>query len=188
FAESCMITARGEGGARGVTVTATSTADPSQRAVAAVTVTASTPRPTPLSIVTAALPSATAGVSYAATLAANGGTPPYRWSVTGALPPGIQLDPTGTLSGTSTSVGQFKFTAQVADSGSTSATASLSLSVAQQPPTNSTGFDGPAELPRVYIQSSVASTPSPGSVTFVTAGSNLQLALNAAKCGDTLML
>src|SRR5262249_9269211 len=98
------------------------------------------------------------------------------------------LDPTGTLSGTSTSVGQFKFTAQVADSGSTSATASLSLSVAQQPPTNSTGFDGPAELPRVYIQSSVASTPSPGSVTFVTAGSNLQLALNAAKCGDTLML
>lgn len=48
--------------------------------------------------------------------------------------------------------------------------------------------DGPAELPRVYINSSMASTPAPGAKTVVPAGANLQLALNNAHCGDTLLL
>jgi hypothetical protein len=49
-------------------------------------------------------------------------------------------------------------------------------------------FDGPAELPRVYVQSTMANTPSPGKKILVPAGANLQAALNAANCGDTIQL
>jgi hypothetical protein len=49
-------------------------------------------------------------------------------------------------------------------------------------------FDGPAELPHIYLQTSVADTPAPGKVQAVNAGSNLQAALDQAACGDTLAL
>lgn len=50
------------------------------------------------------------------------------------------------------------------------------------------GFDGPAELPRVYIKSSMADSPAPGRVIALKAGDNLQNALEKAKCGDTITL
>jgi hypothetical protein len=50
------------------------------------------------------------------------------------------------------------------------------------------GFDGPAELPRVTVASSIADTPTPGSITTVRAGGNLQAALDNARCGDTIEL
>ena len=53
---------------------------------------------------------------------------------------------------------------------------------------NSGNFDGPAELPRVYIRSSLSDTPSPGKTRTVAGGSNLQQAINSASCGDTLLL
>ena len=49
-------------------------------------------------------------------------------------------------------------------------------------------FDGPAELPRVYVKSAIADTPAPGKIIAVKAGENLQDALNHAACGDTLTL
>ena len=49
-------------------------------------------------------------------------------------------------------------------------------------------FDGPAELPRVFVQSSLADTPTPGSVRTVKEGENLQQALDSIHCGDTLKL
>src|SRR5208282_1912493 len=49
-------------------------------------------------------------------------------------------------------------------------------------------FDGPAELPRVSVQSSFASTPAHGQVHMVREGENLQQAIDAAACGDTLKL
>ncbi len=54
------------------------------------------------------------------------------------------------------------------------------------PPT--TGFDGPAELPRVYVQSAMTDTLAPGNIITVNAGGSLQNALNAANCGDTILL
>src|SRR2546426_3319654 len=53
---------------------------------------------------------------------------------------------------------------------------------------NSGDFDGPAQLPRVYMRSSVSDTPSPRKVRSVTRGSNLQQAINDVACGDTLLL
>ncbi len=56
---------------------------------------------TPVAITTKSLPDGKRSESYAATLAASGGTLPYTWSVTPALPAGLVLDPaTGVISGT----------------------------------------------------------------------------------------
>src|ERR1039457_1481342 len=49
----------------------------------------------------------------------------------------------------------------------------------------SSNYDGPAELPRVIVHSSMANTPAPGSILSVNAGDDLQSALNNAQCGDT---
>jgi hypothetical protein len=49
-------------------------------------------------------------------------------------------------------------------------------------------FDGPAELPRVTVSSSMADTPAPGRVHLIKGGDDLQDAINSAACGDTLAL
>ncbi|MGH9513955.1 MAG: hypothetical protein ACRD2U_17655 [Terriglobales bacterium] len=54
--------------------------------------------------------------------------------------------------------------------------------------TDGVNFDGPAELPRIYLQSTLADTPAPGNTIQVNIGGDLQSALNHATCGDTLDL
>jgi hypothetical protein len=49
-------------------------------------------------------------------------------------------------------------------------------------------FDGPAELPRIYLHTAIVDTPAPGKTRTVKAGDNLQSALDQAACGDTLSL
>jgi hypothetical protein len=49
-------------------------------------------------------------------------------------------------------------------------------------------FDGPAELPRVYVKSSLADTPASGRVWKLKAGDSVQQALKRASCGDTIEL
>lgn len=52
------------------------------------------------------LPAGQRGVAYAVTITASGGAPPHSFAVTaGTLPPGLSLDPAGTLSGTPTAAG-----------------------------------------------------------------------------------
>jgi hypothetical protein len=55
-------------------------------------------------------------------------------------------------------------------------------------PTNAASFDGPAELPRIFINSSMSATPAPGKLVTLNAGQSLQNALNNANCGDTIQL
>jgi uncharacterized protein (TIGR03437 family) len=58
------------------------------------------------------------GSSVAIPLQATGGTPPYRWSfLPGKIPPGLNLDSGGLLSGTPTTLGLFPFDIAVYDSG-----------------------------------------------------------------------
>jgi hypothetical protein len=65
-------------------------------------------------------------------------------------------------------------------------------SIATSPPAHSATappqFDGPAELPRVYLRTALSDTPAPGRVRKVRAGESLQESLDGAKCGDTLEL
>jgi hypothetical protein len=49
-------------------------------------------------------------------------------------------------------------------------------------------FDGPAELPRIYLQTTLADTPAQGKTIEIRAGGDFQGALNKAECGDTIAL
>ena len=85
-----------------------------------------------LHVVTTTLPSGTIGEPYSSTLTATGGTPPYVWVAAGALPPGLQLNWAGVLSGTPSREGTFKFQVQVREEkkyGGQSATAVITLPI-----------------------------------------------------------
>ena len=78
------------------------------------------------------------GVAYNSLVAATGGTPPYTFSTTGALPNGLILDAaSGAITGTPTVGGVISsFTARAADSALGNATASCSITTtATAPPT-----------------------------------------------------
>ncbi|MGD0271548.1 MAG: putative Ig domain-containing protein, partial [Candidatus Sulfotelmatobacter sp.] len=83
-----------------------------------------------VAVTTLALPTGIVGTTYSTTLAASGGTYPYSWTVvSGALPAGITLSKSGTISGTPTGAGKFNFRAQVTDSSSPVQTASQPFSI-----------------------------------------------------------
>ena len=83
-----------------------------------------------LAIVSGSLPGGTEGVAYSATLSAVGGNPPYTWApMSGQLPAGITLAPSGVISGTPTVAGSSTFTVQVTDSSSATVTAGFTMNV-----------------------------------------------------------
>jgi hypothetical protein len=161
-------------------ITATSIADTSKSAGAVVTVDAAGS----LQITTGTLPSGQQGNPYSDAFTATGGTAPYSWSVSsGSVPPGITLSGSGSFGGTPAAAGTFNFTVMVRDIKSNTATGNFSVSI-----TSSSGYDGPAQLPLVTVDSLMADTPAPGSVINVNSGGNLQSALNSAQCGNTIQL
>ena len=178
-----VFTAPATGDGIQVTITATSVPDPTQRAASLVTI----QNASQLAITTSSLSGAVVDTPYDGTLAASGGTPPFRWKIsTGSLAPGIELQgATGALAGITSYPGQYSFTVKVTDSASHSASQNLTLPVSAA--TNS-NFDGPAELPRVYLSTTLVDTPAPGATTTVNAGGDLQSALDNASCGDTIRL
>jgi hypothetical protein len=98
---------------------------------------ASISTPTPLSVSTSSLPQGQAGSNYSVTLAATGGTSPYHWALaSGALPAGLTLAASGTITGTPTAAASAALDLQVTDSGSPaqSITRSLSLTIAPVAP------------------------------------------------------
>jgi hypothetical protein len=106
--------------------------DAAQRSVVQ-TLSLSVARP-PLSIRSGpALPDGVVGVDYSHTLLVDNGTPPLRWNIPGALPPGLVLNAaTGALSGIPTVAGSYVFSVQVTDNTGTSASKTLRMDV--QPP------------------------------------------------------
>ena len=101
---------------------------------------------TPLSITTTALPSATQNFSYAANLTATGGSGNYTWSAT-ALPAGLSISGSGTLSGTPVVSGLYSVAITVTDANNTSSTATATLSLYVTPPS----------IPALTISSSATS-------------------------------
>jgi uncharacterized protein (TIGR03437 family) len=90
-----------------------------------------------LSITTSAtLPEGTVGAPYAQRLVVTGGVAPYTWSVSpgtfslpSALPAGLTLSLTGSISGMPTTVGASSFTVTVTDAGSNTVTQSFNFAV-----------------------------------------------------------
>jgi len=75
-----------------------------------------------------ALQPAEAGLSYSdAAFSAAGGTPPYTFS--GAAPPGLSVNSTGTVSGTPTSAGNYSTAVTVTDAAKKTASATYPLTV-----------------------------------------------------------
>ncbi len=92
----------------------------------------SSPPPSSLAITTTTLPGATASSAYSTNLAASGGTSPYTWSLASgsALPAGLGLAASGSISGTPMTSGTTSVTFKVTDATGTSASATLGLVVA----------------------------------------------------------
>ncbi len=101
-----------------VSVTVTDSSYPPVTATAAVTLTvndsaivvAASPSPPPTGTVT---------YPYSGGFTASGGSPPYTWQASGALPPGLMLGSDGTVSGAPTQVGSFPFSVTATDSAQT---------------------------------------------------------------------
>lgn len=164
-------------------VTATSNADPKAQGIATVVV--EPPNGQALAITNANLPDGRIGNAYSAAFTATGGTQPYHWSVSGGnIPPGLTLTQNdGTLAGMPGAAGDYGFTVTVTDANAQAAAKGFALNIVA-----GGNFDGPAELPRVTVASSLADTPAPGAIISVSAGGDLQAALNNAHCGDTVAL
>ena len=88
--------------------------------------------PGKITVTTSSLPTGQTGSTYTATLQAQGGTPPYKWSLTsGALPAGLLLNSTtGAISGTpKQSVANLPLSFTVTDSSATPLSAAVTLSL-----------------------------------------------------------
>ncbi len=119
----------------------TSPTDPTSPSNPASPSTSSDSTTSQLEITTTQLPDATSNSAYSAQLAATGGTTPYVWSASGAMPAGVTMSSTGVISGTPTTAGQSMISVNVKDSEQTPQTAqvSLALDVANAAPTSTSG-------------------------------------------------
>ena len=86
--------------------------------------------------ITGTMPAGTVGVAYSQDLIAQGGVPPYTWSIfaNDPLPPGLSLGTTApdfnnVLTGTPTQAGTFSFTIQVTDSAGYSTTGTVTITI-----------------------------------------------------------
>ena len=141
ISKSGLYTAPSVSANKTVTVTATSSADSSKSESATVTVTAV--QVPSVNVTTSSLSSATSGEAYSSSLAATGGKAPYTWTLTfGSLPTGISLQSAGTLSGTSSQIGEFSLTVEVTDSSSPRETASRALTLTVSSPIGVTAAPG----------------------------------------------
>lgn len=140
-------------------------------------------------ISTTALPAATVGVSYSATISASGGTAPYSFALSsGSLPPGLGLTAAGAVSGipSSGAGNTYGFTVQVSDNTNNTATKQLSIAVAASLTITSTTL--PAGVVGASYNQTLTATGGSGTLTWSLAGgsalpSGLSLSSNGAITG-----
>lgn len=84
----------------------------------------------PLQILTQTLPYGVVGFAYRCSLSATGGWPPYTWHlISGALPSGLSLDSSGTISGLPDSAQISPFEVTVTDTATTTGQVQLSIQI-----------------------------------------------------------
>ena len=100
----------------------------------------------------AELPSSSIGSPYEHRLSAGGGSPPYRWSLSGGrLPPGLALERTsGMIRGQSSGAGRFSFEVMVQDNARAAAVQSFQLEVQSALKIATSASLPDANLNRVY--------------------------------------
>jgi Bacterial Ig domain/Putative Ig domain/Putative serine esterase (DUF676) len=139
--------------------------------------------PWPLQITTSTLAGGTIGKAYGQGLQATGGQPPYVWSASGALPPGLSLNSTvGSIYGTPTAAGTFSFSVTVQDGSNPpqSATGQVSIIVGSQPPLSiATSSLQPATVGTAYGQGLTATDGKAPYTWSVSSGLPPGLAVNS---------
>jgi len=100
------------------------------------------------------LPGGIVGTAYSITFAADGGTPPYKWTSTSGSVPGLTFSTNGTLSGTPTTAGTYTIIIAVTDSLTNSVEKSFGLTMASSALTISTE----STLPDVTINTAYSET------------------------------
>jgi subtilisin family serine protease len=83
----------------------------------------------PLVVSTRKLPKASLNTFFSTNIAAGGGSGAYTWSLSGALPPGLSLSQSGTISGTPTAGGTYSFSTVVRDANGFTASKGYSITV-----------------------------------------------------------
>lgn len=124
--------------------------------------------PPAISFVTQTLVAASQGHNYAAAIDIQGGTEQgHAWSVvSGSLPNGIALSPTGqsaTLAGTPTVFGTFNFEIEVVDSGGMTASQTFDLTVSAAPTLTITTLSVPNGTELSSYSTTVAASGGSGS-------------------------
>ncbi|MDD5284341.1 MAG: putative Ig domain-containing protein [Desulfuromonadaceae bacterium] len=110
---------------------------------------------------TSLLPLGSIGTQYpTSTLAASGGSKPYRWSITsGSLPPGLTLaSATGVISGTPSAGGTYDFIVQVIDNTQGAKSQLLSIVVADPSIPVNVALTGTGNIDSFYPLSTTALT------------------------------
>ncbi len=141
-------------------------------------------------VTTSSLPGASRLVPYSETLAAAGGTTPYKWTLaSGALPIGLKLSSAGVIAGTPTANGSDTFTVKVTDTKTravpaASATAILTITVDQPAPTITTAV--PSAGPGAGGTDVVLTGTALESASSVDFGSTPATSVKLSKSGTTL--
>lgn len=121
------------------------------------------------------LPPAQVGRTFAVSLAALGGRSPYTWRPGSlALPPGLQLDADGHLSGRVTAAGTYNFDAFVTDANQATGRIALRLAAVAADPL-------PSPPPLVITNNTVTVRPSPYLPAFRNPLGGMRPNLNSAR-------
>ena len=123
----------------------------------------------------ATLPQPTRTNAYSTTLAGTGGTAPYSFSLaSGALPTGLALGSTGTISGTVSGSGTFTFAVGVTDAAGCAGSTSYTVTVNEPPVANADSFEtvgntllevaatSATTAPRVFVSGNVLANDNDG--------------------------
>ena len=109
--------------------------------------------------------------SYTATISAQGGAPPYQYSLaSGQIPPGLNLGAaTGVISGTPIHAGQYAFDVQAKDANGNTGTGSFTLQIRGVYLTLSPAlpYSLPAGIPMTPLQLTVSGGLPPYTVQLV---------------------
>jgi hypothetical protein len=127
-------------------------------------------------------PYAIRGQGYGLMLSASGGSPPYGWSVSG-LPPGLNAEPSGMISGVPHSAGYFPLTVTVSDAGGESRTSAFSLTVYDAEPLRMLTTTVPVGVAGSPYSTRFSATGGIGVQTFALAGGALPAGLRLSSDG-----
>jgi len=132
-----------------------------------------------IAIAPATLPAGTGGAAYSQALSASGGSGGYTYNLaSGALPPGITLSGSGTVSGTPTTAGSYNFTVSATDGFGFTGSQAYTFTVAAPAITLSPGTLPTSAVGVAYSQTIAASEGQPATFTYSVSSGGLPTGLS----------